>query len=126
MSDNWCSRCGGFLYRSGECRCRVVGKVWQPDHGQTEQEAKPLWSRGAADDAIEAWAERSARNDCEMFQSYNGRMNDVTVAFRPADGGEIEIYTISCEYEPVYRVTEADGDEADRIADMLDKAEAAP
>ena len=110
MSDfNKCGRCGTYQWLP--CKCTMIGRVWDPDNGETEDDAHELWSRGDAETALKGWACDQHSQDWEMFRD-DGATRDVV--FRPV-GGEVEIYTISMEMQPHYRVEKAEDDVVEEV-----------
>lgn len=113
-----CPRCHGWRWKENTCSCKLIGKVWEPDCGDNEENADEVWSvHRSPEDALDKWCERRD-SDCagEAFQ------NEVTVAFR-STGGALLFLTITREYEPTYHVWAAEEDEAERIAAVIEKQE---
>lgn len=104
-----CGRCGDYGWHP--CLCRVVGRVWDPDNGETEDDAHELYSKHSTEGALQQWARIKHCEDWEMFPGDEATRD---VAFRPT-GGEIEIYTIAMSMQPSYRVDRADDDVVEEV-----------
>lgn len=102
----YCNRCGEY-YFSASCRCKLVGKIWSPDCGETEDDAADIWS--SHDDPevfLPKWAEVvDGDNAMEAFEY------EQTVAFKPIEG-DVKYFTISRKFDPVYYITKANEGEA--------------
>lgn len=90
-----CDKCDEYRVFTDKCRCKVIGVVWFPDDGETEEDGQEIRSIHDPEIALGVWAERYD-GDCggEVF---NYGKTDHTVAFRPAGSDEIENYVLSAE-----------------------------
>lgn len=100
---SWCKRCGEYDVWGKGCGCKLAGRAWRPESGETESDAQDVWAATAyLDTAIRQWAARlDSRNCYECFAS------EQVIAVRVAATNAVEYFNITRESEPVYYVNEA-------------------
>lgn len=108
MSGAWCSRCGDYDVWGRGCRCSMVGRVWLPESGETEADARDVWSKEErAEWAVKGWAARRHARDYEAFSE-----NPEVVCFRPAgEDGEVQYFSVYYQLVASFIVNTADDDE---------------
>lgn len=93
---HWCKRCDEYrILNDDKCGCKIIGKVWEPDAGETEETAVDVWSIHDPEIALQKWAETLDSNSCG--EAFNGGQSEVTVMFRPAGSDEVETYNLYAE-----------------------------
>lgn len=114
---SWCRKCGDYDVFGNGCRCKIVGTVWLPEGGETEADARDVYStHSTAEYAVNEWVTRRHAQDCECFSE-----NDEIVAFR-ADGEKaVQYFAVRYEIVPSFIVGEADDRDVDRVRHMQAK-----
>jgi hypothetical protein len=81
----------------GPHKCPTKWLVWNPDQGETSEDAHEVFALGA-DLAVEMWAEQDDNNSAE-YSIAGGTPADVCVQ---GPSGHIRQYRVSGEYRRVY------------------------
>lgn len=113
----WCRKCGDYDVWGNGCRCKVVGTVWLPESGETEDNARDVHSKYADPElAVNEWATRRHARDCECFSE-----NDEIVAFRAEGERSIKYFAVRYEIVPSFIVQEAEDRDVGRVRKMQAK-----
>jgi hypothetical protein len=78
-------------------KCPPVWLIWNPDEGQTRDDARPIYARDALA-AVEKWAEQDD-NDSAEYRIAQG--HSATVIVQAPDGAQSR-YKATGEYNPDY------------------------
>jgi hypothetical protein len=100
-----CPKCHVEYFESHKHTCPPQWLVWNPDQGETREDARPIYARDA-EAAVEKWAEQDDNGSAE-YSIAKGHAAVVHVLIhRPEDFGPIparaEKFKVYGQYEPIY------------------------
>lgn len=114
---SWCRNCGDYDVWGHGCRCKIVGTVWLPESGETEADARNVYStHDTAECAVNEWAERRNARDSECFSE-----NAEIVCFRATGERAVQYFAVRYEIVPSFITDTADDCDIERIRKMQAK-----
>ena len=103
MSDARCDECGEWTSLPASHKCPPRWRVWCPDEGETAEDARTFYGRGA-DDAAEKWAEDDDSQSTE-YRIVSGKREPV-VCVQSVEGGDVLRFSVAGESVPSYTARE--------------------
>ncbi len=79
-------------------KCHPAWLVWDPDQGNTVEDARTIYALNA-EWAAEKWAEE---DDSDSAEYSIAQGTSTVVCVQPKEGGPIEKFKVTGEYEPTY------------------------